>query len=115
MNKDEPLKTPDNTRGFLRRRPFTKDEREKALEWMREELDDKRTLCNVVKQVYGTVADVQGNEWAARELCLEALWMAKRINARLSLYQRYLKGQVEEKELKKNIELWQDMSKGNWD
>ncbi len=82
---------------------------------MKEELDDRRTLCNVVKQVYGTVADVQGNEWAARELCLEALWMAKRMNARLSLYQKYVKREIEAEELEKNISLWKDLSKGNWD
>jgi len=106
---------PDNTKGFLHRKPFTTSEREKALKWMEESRDDKRTLCNVVKQVYGTVSDVQGNEWAARELLLEALWMAKRIAARLSLYQKYVKDEMEEKDLKKNIELWQDLSKGNWD
>ena len=65
-------------------KPFTQQLAEQTIKKMYEPLDDKRTLCNVIKQAFRMVQDDSHNLQAARDLMLEALWMGHRMSEALS-------------------------------
>lgn len=63
--------------------PFTQQLAEETYQEMCGEFDDKRTLCNVIKQAYRASQDDSHNLIAVRDLLLEALWMGKRMHDKL--------------------------------
>tara|TARA_B110000305_G_C19432605_1_gene637068 strand:- start:1888 stop:2220 length:333 start_codon:yes stop_codon:yes gene_type:complete len=71
-------------------KPFTQDLAQDTFKEMSAGLDDKRTLCNVIKQAFRCVQEDSYNLRAAQELMLEALWMGKRMHAKL-----YTESQIE--------------------
>lgn len=103
-------------------KPFTQDVAADTMKHMNQSLDDKRTLCNVLKQAYRCVQVDSHNLIAAQHLLLEALWMGKRMHEKL----------YDDKKQELNNELiddsedicfeidWQNMdgrnvARGNWD
>jgi len=64
-------------------KPFTQELAEKSHADIMKPFDDKRTLCNVIKQVYRCVQEESYNLKAARDLLLEALWMGQRMHGKL--------------------------------
>lgn len=64
-------------------KPFTKEICEQMKEEMKLPLDDKRTLCNVLKQAYRCSKEESYNLEAVRALLLESLWMGQRMHAKL--------------------------------
>ena len=64
-------------------KPFTQELAKEAHVEIMSKFDDKRTLCNVIKQVYRCVQEDSYNLKAARDLLLEALWMGKRMHSKL--------------------------------
>lgn len=73
----------DKNKGY-QPRPFTQETAEQALKDMNTVFDDKRTLCNVLKQCFRCVQQDSHNLSAARDLLLEALWMGQRMSEALS-------------------------------
>lgn len=64
-------------------KPFTQELAEQAYKDMYVKLDDKRTLCNVIKQAFRASQDDSYNLKAVRDLLLEALWMGQRMHEKL--------------------------------
>ena len=70
-------------------KPFSKEDREQALrDIVPSNMDDKRTVCNVVRLIFENSQDDAYNLGAIRELALEALWMGKRMNDKLTEYRQ---------------------------
>lgn len=100
-------------------KPFTKEDREQALQDILPcEMDDKRTVCNVVRLIYQSAQDDAYNLGAIRELALEALWMGKRMNDKLTqyrqdqMYEEYIN--QDESDRNYNSDMY-DLAQGNWD
>ena len=70
-------------------KPFTKKDREQSLkDIVYAQMDDMRTVCNVVRLIYQNADDEAFNLGAIRELALEAMWMGKRMNDKLTEYRQ---------------------------
>ena len=100
-------------------KPFTNKDREIALEDILPcQMDGKRTVCNVVRLIYQSAQDDGYNLGAIRELALEALWMGKRMNDKLTKYrqEQMYEEYIDQKDSHLN-ENWQDNfpAQGNWD
>lgn len=100
-------------------RPFTKEDREQSLQDILPcEMDDKRTVCNVVRLIYQSAQDDAYNLGAIRELALEAMWMGKRMNDKLTkyrqdqMYEEYIN--QDESDRNYNSDMY-DLAQGNWD
>ena len=100
-------------------KPFTKDDREQALkDIVPAEMDEKRTVCNVVRLIYQSASDEAYNLGAIRELALEAMWMGKRMNEKLEknrqeqMYNEYIN--QNQSYLNENSDMY-DLAQGNWD
>lgn len=100
-------------------KPFTKEDREQALiDIAPNQMDDKRTVCNVVRLIYQSASDEAYNLGAIRELALEAMWMGKRMNEKLEIarqeqmYNEYIS--QNESHLNENSDMY-DVAQGNWD
>lgn len=65
-------------------KPFTQEIAEQTIVKMYGKMDNKRTLCNVIKQAFRAVQEDSYNLQAARDLLLEALWMGQRMSDKLS-------------------------------
>ena len=65
-------------------KPFTQELAEQARDDMYSDLDEQRTLCNVIKQAFRACQEDSYNLKATRDLLLEALWMGQRMSAKLS-------------------------------
>lgn len=63
--------------------PFTPELAVQAAIDMAGEMDEKRTLCNVLKSAYMCSSEDSYNLTAIRALLLEALWMSKRMYDKL--------------------------------
>jgi hypothetical protein len=99
-------------------KPFTKADREQSIkDIVPGEMDDKRTVCNVVRLIYQNASDDAHNLGAIRELALEAMWMGKRMNDKLTkyrqdqLYEEYI--DQDESHLNDNYDMYP--AQGNWD
>jgi len=99
-------------------KPFTKEDREQAIQDIGPEtMDDKRTVCNVVRLIFQNAADEAHNLGAIRELALEAMWMGKRMNDKLTkyrqdqMYEEYIN--QDESHLNDNYDMYP--AQGNWD
>lgn len=64
-------------------KPFTKEIAEQMRDEMNLPFDEKRTLCNVLKQAYRCSKEESYNLEAVRALLLESLWMGQRMHAKL--------------------------------
>ena len=64
-------------------KPFTQKLAEQAYIDMMDVLDEKRTLCNVIKQAFRAAQEDSYNLQAVRDLLLESLWMGKRMHDKL--------------------------------
>lgn len=64
-------------------KPFTQEVAEQAYIDIMSVLDEKRTLCNVIKHAFRAAQDESYNLQAVRDLLLEALWMGKRMHDKL--------------------------------
>ena len=100
-------------------KPFTKEDREQALkDIVPAQMDDKRTVCNVVRLIYQSASDDAYNLGAIRELALEAMWMGKRMNEKLEknrqeqMYNEYIN--QNQSYLNENSDMY-DLAQGNWD
>ena len=100
-------------------KPFTKEELEQSLKDITPcQMDDKRTVCNVVRLIYQSAQDDAYNLGAIRELALEAMWMGKRMNEKLEknrqeqMYNEYIN--QDESHLNENSDMY-DLAQGNWD
>lgn len=106
-------------------RPFTQQIAEQAYKDIKKDLDDKRTLCNVIKQCFRCVQEDSHNLPAAKDLLLEALWMGQRMSEALSknAQARLKQEQVEDEWDAEEFDFCVDWSKldgrnvaqGNWD
>ena len=100
-------------------KPFTKEDREQALKDIAPtQMDEKRTVCNVVRLIFQSASDEAYNLGAIRELALEAMWMGKRMNEKLEIarqeqmYNEYIN--QNESHLNENSDMY-DVAQGNWD
>lgn len=104
-------------------KPFTQQIAEQTFIKMYEPQDQKRTLCNVIKQAFRSVQDDSHNLQAARDLLLEALWIGQRMNDALTEKNKYELTQeaVEDKDDEYEFSIdWskldgRNVAKGNWD
>ena len=100
-------------------KPFTKEDREQSLlDIAPDKMDDMRTVCNVVRLIYQNADDEAFNLGAIRELALEAMWMGKRMNEKLTeyrqaeMYEEYIP--QDESSRNFNYDMY-DVAQGNWD
>ena len=63
---------------------FGIEELQESLNGINSESDPKRTICNVLRLAYRCMQDEATNINAARSLILEAFWMGKRMNDKLT-------------------------------
>lgn len=99
-------------------KPFKKEDREQALKDISpSNMDEKRTVCNVVRLIYENAHDGAYNLGAIRELALEAMWMGKRMNDKLTEYrQKEMYGEyIDQKDSDKNCNYDMYPAQGNWD
>lgn len=99
-------------------KPFTNEDRDQALIDINDGLDERRTVCNVIRLIFQNAQNDQYNLGAIKELALEAMWMGKRMNAKLTkLRQDEMKEEyIPQKDSHLN-ENWSDSypAQGNWD
>jgi hypothetical protein len=98
-------------------KPFTLEDRDQSLIDIEEGLDERRTVCNVIRLIFQNSQDGAYNLGAIRELALEAMWMGKRMNTKLTkLRQDEMKKEyIPQKDSHLN-ENWKDWpAQGNWD
>ena len=99
-------------------KPFTKEDREQALKDIAPtQMDEKRTVCNVVRLIFQSASDEAYNLGAIRELALEAMWMGKRMNEKLTEYrqQEMYEEYIDQKDSNKNYNYDMYPAPGNWD
>ena len=97
-------------------KPFKKEDREQALKDISmSNMDEKRTVCNVVRLIFQNAQDEAYNLGAIRELALEAMWMGKRMNDKLTEYrqQEMYEEYIDQKD--SNLNYNYDLAQGNWD
>ena len=99
-------------------KPFTKEDREQALlEVVPDKMDEMRTVCNVVRLIYQNANDDAFNLGAIRELALEALWMGKRMDSKLTEYRKkeMYEEYIPQDESDRNCNYDMYPAQGNWD
>jgi predicted ATP-dependent Lon-type protease len=98
-------------------KPFTNADREQALVDINDELDARRTVCNVIRLIFQNSQEGAYNLGAVRELALEAMWMGKRMNAKLTkLRQDEMKKEyIPQKDSHLNENYDSYPAQGNWD
>ena len=98
-------------------KPFTNVDRDQSLIDVVEKLDERRTVCNVIRLIYQNAQDDAYNLGAIRELALEAMWMGKRMNTKLTtLRQDEMKEEYipqKDSHLNENYDYYP--AQGNWD
>ena len=81
--------------------------------------DPKRTICNVLRMAYNCMQDESINANAARSLILEAFWMGKRMNDKLTKNkQKQLDKEIhddDDEEYCFSVDFSQLPARGNWD
>jgi len=98
-------------------KPFTNADRDQSLVDIEEELDERRTVCNVIRLIFQNAQDDAYNLGAIRELALEAMWMGKRMNTKLTtMRQTEMREEYipqKDSHLNENYESYP--AQGNWD
>ena len=99
-------------------KPFTKEKIEQALkDIIPEQMYEMRGM-NMVRLIYQNADDNAFNLGAIRELALEAMWMGKRMNDKLTeyrqkeMYDEYIP--QDESNRNCNYDMY-DVAQGNWD
>lgn len=99
-------------------KPFTTEDREQAvIDISATNMDEKRTICNVVRLMFENSQDEGYNLGAIRELALEAMWMGKRMNDKLTEYrqQEMYEEYINQKDSDLNCNHDMYPARGNWD
>ena len=97
-------------------KPFKKEDREQALKDISmSNMDEKRTVCNVVRLIFQNAQDEAYNLGAIRELALEAMWMGKRMNDKLTEYRQQEMYEEYIDQTDSNLNYNYDLAQGNWD
>lgn len=98
-------------------KPFTNEDREQSLIDVADSLDERRTVCNVIRLIFQNSQEGAYNLGAVRELALEAMWMGKRMNAKLTkLRQEEMKEEyIPQKDSHLNENYDSYPAQGNWD
>ena len=99
-------------------KPFRTGDREQTLEDIDiNNMDDKRTICNVIRLIYQNCQPGEENLGCIRELALEAMWMGKRMNSKLTEYrqQEMHEEYIEQKDSHLNCNSDMFPARGNWD
>ena len=99
-------------------KPFTKEDRDQALlEIVPDKMDKMRTVCNVVRLIYQNANDDAFNLGAIRELALEAMWMGKRMDSKLTEYRKkeMYEEYIPQDESDRNYNYDMYPARGNWD
>ena len=108
-----------NKQNSFSTRPFTKEAREDAIIDMQDIPDYRRTICNVIRLIYSCAHEDTGcNVAAVRELSLEAMWMGKRMSAKLTnrRLEEMKSEYIEHKNSSENYNFdMYDLAQGNWD
>jgi hypothetical protein len=65
-------------------RPFGIEELNFAIKSIESVPDTKRTICNVLRMAFNCMDEESPNLNAARSLILEAFWMGKKMNSKLT-------------------------------
>lgn len=98
---------------------FGVEELQEALKGIDGSPDNKRTICNVLRMAYSCMQDEAANINAARSLILEAFWMGKRMNAKLTKNkQKQLDEEIHDQDDNEycfSIDFSKLPAKGNWD
>lgn len=81
--------------------------------------DPKRTICNVLRLAYSCIQDEATNVNAARSLILEAFWMGKRMNDKLTKNkQKQLDEEIhddDDEDYCFSVDFSKLPARGNWD
>ena len=99
-------------------KPFTKEDRDQALlEIVPDKMDKMRTVCNVVRLIYQNANDDAFNLGAIRELALEAMWIGKRMDSKLTEYRKkeMYEEYIPQDESDRNYNYDMYPARGNWD
>ena len=98
-------------------KPFTNKDRDQSLIDVADSLDERRTVCNVIRLIFQNSQEGAYNLGAVRELALEAMWMGKRMNAKLTqLRQDEMKEEyIPQKDSHLNENYDSYPAQGNWD
>lgn len=98
---------------------FGINELQEALDGINSAPDSKRTICNVLRLAYSCMQEEATNINAARSLILEAFWMGKRMNAKLTKNkQKQLDDEIhddDDDEYCFSVDFSQLPARGNWD
>ncbi len=98
---------------------FGINELQEALDSINSDPDNKRTICNVLRLAYSCMQEEATNINAARSLILEAFWMGKRMNAKLTKNkQKQLDDEIhddDDDDYCFSVDFSQLPAKGNWD
>jgi predicted ATP-dependent Lon-type protease len=98
-------------------KPFTNADRDQSLVDINDALDERRTVCNVIRLIFQNAQADESNLGVVRELALEAMWMGKRMNAKLTaLRQDEMKEEyIPQKDSHLNENYDSYPAQGNWD
>jgi len=98
---------------------FGLEELQESLNGISAAPDTKRTICNVLRMAYNCLSDESSNVNAARSLLLEAFWMGKRMNAKLTKNKKdQLDNEIhddDDDEYCFSVDFSQLPARGNWD
>jgi predicted ATP-dependent Lon-type protease len=98
-------------------KPFTNEDRDQSLIDVTDSLDERRTVCNVIRLIFQNSQEGAYNLGVVRELALEAMWMGKRMNTKLTkLRQDEMKEEyIPQKDSHLNENYDSYPAQGNWD
>ena len=98
---------------------FGVEELKEAIDGINSTPDKKRTICNVLRLAYSCIQDEATNVEAAKSLLLEAFWMGKRMNAKLTKNkQQQLDEEIhddDDEEYCFSVDFSKFPARGNWD
>lgn len=98
---------------------FGIEELQESLKGINGAPDSKRTICNVLRMAYNCMEDEAINANAARSLILEAFWMGKRMNSKLTKNKlKQLDEEIHEDDDDEycfSVDFSQLPARGNWD
>jgi hypothetical protein len=98
---------------------FGIEELQESLKGINDNPDTKRTICNVLRMAYNCMQDEAINANAARSLILEAFWMGKRMNSKLTKNKlKQLDEEIHEDDDDEycfSVDFSQLPARGNWD
>ena len=98
---------------------FGVEELQESIKGINSSPDEKRTICNVLRMIYNCLEPESSNINAARSLVLEAFWMGKRMNAKLTEAKKLeLENEIHEDDSEEycfSVDFSKLPARGNWD